>query len=79
MFDGANHEFNDYLDQIHLDEAEDFRILGSLLGNKMCDPDYYLIHVEDFFKNLLDATYEKLTSKEIQEISSKVTALLQKK
>jgi len=60
-----------------LGEAEDFRVLGSLLGNKLCDPDYFLVHVEDFYKNLLDATYDKLTSKELQEISSKINVLLQ--
>lgn len=65
MFDGANHEFNEHLDKIELEEAEDFQILGSLLGNKMCDPDYFLVNVEEFFKNLLDSAYEKLTSKEL--------------
>ena len=77
MFDGANHEFNDHLQQIELKEDEDFRILGSLLGNKLCDPDYFLIHIENFYKSLLDANLEKLTSKELSEISFKVNALLQ--
>ncbi|KAL4465844.1 hypothetical protein ABPG74_004081 [Tetrahymena malaccensis] len=79
MFDGANHEFNEHLQNIELQEAEDFEILGQLLGNKLCDPDYLNIHIEDFFKNLLESTYEKLSSKELQEILSKTTVLLQQK
>lgn len=79
LFGGANHSFNEHLSAIELKTAEDFSDLGQLLGNKLCDPEFFLVHVEDFFKHLLTATADKLTSKELKEISTKVTVLLQHK
>ncbi|EGR29844.1 hypothetical protein IMG5_147730 [Ichthyophthirius multifiliis] len=79
LFEGAISEHAQALDNIQLKNIQEFELFGQLLGNKLSDPDYYLIHVEKFFESFLDGIYDKLTSKEFQAISTKVNVLLTKK